>query len=152
MSRSFPPVAALLLALSLPAAAQAPASQDDAGLAARFLDCGYYFALLPSLSDRNAQGEQLASVKELENFSRLAALALVGRDEARLASAVARNGFSEELRQADAQGEEAVLRFLQSRSERCSALMKDKAPVVAPRIEAYIAADEAAKAKAGTAP
>jgi hypothetical protein len=147
MSRLSPLAAALLLAAYLPATAETSANKADADLAGQFLGCGYYFALLPSLSDKNAQGEQLASVKELENFSRLAALALVGKEEAKLASAAARSRFSEELRQADAKGDAALVGLLQSWSDRCSALMKDQAAAVAPRIEAYVAADEAAKAK-----
>lgn len=141
------PCAALLLALCLPAAA-ATASKADADLAEQFLGCGYYFALLPSLSDNKTQGEQQVRVKELENFSRLAALALVGRDNAKLASAVARNRFSEELRQADTQGDAALVQMLQAWSDRCTALMEQQSASIAPRIEAYVAADEAARAKA----
>ena len=143
--------AALCLALSLPALAGTP-TKADADLAEQFLGCGYYFALLPSLSDKSLQGEPLASVKELENFSRLAALALVGKEHAKLASAVARNGFSEELRQADAKGNEAVLQFLRSWSDRCTALMDQQASSIAPRIEAYVASDMDAREKSGAKP
>ena len=142
---------ALLLAVSLSARADAP-PKADADLAEQFLGCGYYFALLPSLSDKNPQGESLANVKELENFSRLAALALVGKEHAKLASAVARNGFSEELRQADAKGDEAVLQFLQSWSGRCTTLMDQQASRIAPRIEAYVAADMEARKQEGAKP
>ncbi len=138
---------ALLLVLALPSAAEP--SKDDADLASQFLGCGNYFTLLPSLSGKDAQGEHLVHVKELENFSRLAALALVGKDGAKLASTTARNDFSESLRQADAKGGEAVLAFLQSWSDRCSRLMDDKAAAIAPRIEAYVAADTAAREKPG---
>ncbi|HEY0916969.1 MAG TPA: hypothetical protein VGE22_18985 [Solimonas sp.] len=143
--------AALLLAVASPVAADAP-PKADADLAEQFLGCGYYFALLPSLSDKNLQGEQLARVKELENFSRLAALALVGKEHAKLASAVARNGFSEELRQADAKGDEAVLQFLRSWSDRCTTLMDQQASGVAPRIEAYVASDMEAREKGDAKP
>lgn len=152
MSRLFP-AAALLLAICLPVAAEEPPKASDADLAAQFLGCGSYFRFLPAVSGDQAPEAQLALMKQMEDFSFIAAMALVGREQAKPASVLAHRNFSDGLGQADKAGEEALVAYMGGWQNRCTALLEQNADTIRPRIDAFMAAMEAeAKASAPAAP
>ena len=147
------PFAALLLACSLPVAAEEAPKASDADLAVQFLGCGSYFRFLPAVSGDQAPEAQLALIQQMEDFSFIAAMSLVGRDQAKPASVLAHRQFSDGLGQADKQGEEALVAYMGGWQNRCTALLEQNADTIRPRIDAFMAAMEAeAKASAPAAP
>ena len=145
--------AALLLAFSLPVAAEAPPKPDDAKLAEQLFGCGSYFKFLPAVSGDQASAEQLALIKQMEDFSYIAAMALVGREQAKQASVEAHRGFSDGLGEADKKGEDALVAYMSDWQNRCTALLEQNADTIRPRIDAFMASLEAeAKAAQKAAP